>query len=99
MIILIYFRCKSPDELGSHMSTLKCQNCEMGWIMPDCQIYNENETKYYCHNCDNELSGTVFVINLVPNTFFKKFEHNLSENTFGLRSPILYFQNSKSQKY
>ena len=39
------------------MSTLKCQNCPQGLIMPDCDISNEEASeKYYnCNTCDTKL--------------------------------------------
>ena len=39
------------------MSTLKCQNCPQGLIMPDCDISNEDSSeKYYnCNTCDTKL--------------------------------------------
>ena len=52
-----FYRCQSCDELGAHMSTLKCQNCPQGLIMPDCDISNEEASeKYYnCNTCDTKL--------------------------------------------
>ena len=52
-----FYRCRSPKELGAHMSTLRCQNCPQGLIMPDCDISNEDSSeKYYnCNTCDTKL--------------------------------------------
>ena len=51
------------------MSTLKCQNCETGYLMPDCQIHSEELTKYFCNFCENEVIGVCckrFFFVLVP---------------------------------
>ena len=55
-----FFRCRSPEELGAHMSTLKCQKCPEGLIMPDCDIFNEepSEKFYNCNTCDTKLQCT-----------------------------------------
>ena len=61
-------RCKSPDELGSHMSTLKCQKCptKEGLLMPQCDMFNETESDYYCDFCDNQVTGNKCVNHVDP---------------------------------
>lgn len=46
------YRCKSPDELGSHMSTLQCQECQQGLVMPDCS----DDCLYHCHFCNHQMT-------------------------------------------
>lgn len=43
-------RCRDPTELGTHMSSLKCNNCENGTIISREPLNFDSDWK--CSNCD-----------------------------------------------
>lgn len=46
-------RCVDPTELGTHISTLKCQKCSTGLILPIEPV--DDETLWKCSSCTFEL--------------------------------------------
>lgn len=48
-------RCKSPDELGTHLSTLKCNKCDPGLIMTTDPY--EASAEWKCSHCDFKAPG------------------------------------------
>lgn len=47
-------RCLDPTELGTHLSTLKCQKCAPGFVLP-LEPTNVEETMWKCTNCEFDL--------------------------------------------
>lgn len=48
-------RCQSPQELGTHLSSLKCNKCDPGLICPTDPLDDTAEWK--CSNCDFKSPG------------------------------------------
>ena len=43
------------------MSTLKCQKCLEGLLMPQCDMFKEDGSDYCCNFCDNQMTGNLTV--------------------------------------
>nr|XP_026495920.1 SET domain-containing protein SmydA-8 [Vanessa tameamea] len=50
-------RCADPTELGTHLSTLKCNKCDDGLILSTNPLDNEAEWKCTEKNCQFKTSG------------------------------------------
>lgn len=48
-------RCQSPDELGTHFSSLKCNRCDPGLICTTDPY--EPSAEWKCSNCDFKTTG------------------------------------------
>ena len=80
------FRCRSPDELGSHMSTLKCQKCPEGLVMPDFKDEQMLDTKYFCNNCECEME--VSEVNKIEGEATEDIEKCYTNDADGLRQTL-----------
>jgi hypothetical protein len=54
-------RCLSPDELGSHLSTLRLNCCKDSLVMPDTGEgrgeHKDEEAFYRCAHCRSQTPG------------------------------------------
>ncbi|KAL0107048.1 hypothetical protein PUN28_015540 [Cardiocondyla obscurior] len=48
-------RCADPTELGTHMSTLKCNKCDNGIVMPLDSL--DSESTWKCTHCEFSTNG------------------------------------------
>ena len=42
-------RCQSPDDLGTFISSPKCQECQKGYLVPEFPL--DHSSDWICQNC------------------------------------------------
>ena len=57
-------RCQSPDDLGTNISSPKCQECHQGYLLPEIPL--DHGSDWSCKNCSKKYN-VLFVNELETN--------------------------------